>query len=298
MRYNLFLISKPGSLSLSKALINKIKSSIDISNNKIVDMQWLADNESILIKIELDEYLSLKNKVQKQIPKNIDFLLLRDGKMKKKLLIADMDSTIIQQECLDEVAKYINKYEQIKKITDLAMEGKIDFKKSLLMRVELLSGIEESILQNVYDNSITINSNAKSLVKTMKANGSKTLLVSGGFSFFANQIGNTIGFDYVKSNILEIKNGILTGLVKKPILDEHSKLKIMKQIAKINNIDISDSIAVGDGANDIQMIKQAGIGVSFRGKSKLRNISDINITNGDLSSILYIQGFKKKDFVE
>ncbi|MDC0073285.1 phosphoserine phosphatase SerB [Alphaproteobacteria bacterium] len=298
MRYNLFLISEPGSLYLSKALINVIKSSIDISNNKIIDMQWLADNESILIKLELEDYSSLKNKLQNLIPKNIDFILLRDGKMRKKLLIADMDSTIIQQECLDEVAKYINKYEQVKKITDLAMEGKIDFKKSLLKRIKLLSGVEESILQDVYNNYITINSNAKSLVKTMKANGSKTLLVSGGFSFFADQIANTIGFDYVESNTLEIKNGILTGLVKEPILDENSKLKIMNEIAQINSIDVSDSIAVGDGANDIPMIKQAGIGVSFRGKSTLRNISDVNIKNGDLSSILYIQGYKKSNFIE
>ena len=236
------------------------------------------------------------------INKNIDFNLTSTVReRKKKLLLADMDSTIIKEESLDELAKLIGLEKEVSIITEKAMNGEIDFQEALIKRVSMLKNQPTEILNNL-KNNININIGAKELIKTMNSNGAQTVLVSGGFTFLTEYLKTILDFSFAHANTLQIsksKNGIevLTGRVELPILDKKAKLQILKQYTKKLNLNLEETICVGDGANDIEMIQNAGLGVSYNGKDILDKTANLIFKHTNLKGLLYAQGYTDKEIV-
>jgi phosphoserine phosphatase len=212
-----------------------------------------------------------------------------------------MDSTIIKEESLDELAKLIGLEKEVSIITEKAMNGEIDFQEALIKRVSMLKNQPTEILNNL-KNNININIGAKELIKTMNSNGAQTVLVSGGFTFLTEYLKTILDFSFAHANTLQIsksKNGIevLTGRVELPILDKTAKLQILKQYTKKLNLNLEETICVGDGANDIEMIQNAGLGVSYNGKDILDKTSDLIFRHTNLKGLLYAQGYTDKEIV-
>jgi phosphoserine phosphatase len=216
---------------------------------------------------------------------------------RKKLLVADMESTIIGQECLDELADQVGLRDRISAITEQAMRGEIDFRAALRERVLLLRDLEVSALEEVWRDRVTQTDGAKTLVETMRHNGAYTALVSGGFSFFTERVARAVGFDEAQANVLDIAHGQLTGRVTDPVLGREAKLQALERLTQELRIEPALTLAVGDGANDLDMIKAAGLGVAFRAKPVLAAAADVEITHGDLTALLYLQGYRREEFV-
>lgn len=215
----------------------------------------------------------------------------------KKLLLSDMDSTIIAQECIDELAGSLGLKDQVAAITEKAMLGELNFETALTERVALLKGLPETALLSVYQEKITLNAGAITLIKTMKALGNHCILVSGGFTFFTEKIASKLGFDAHRANQLEIVEGILTGRVIPPILGKEAKLQHLHTYAQKWGLTTEDVIAVGDGANDLAMIEAAGMGVAYRAKPAVCEQAHFSVLHSDLTALLYCQGISKNSFV-
>jgi phosphoserine phosphatase len=213
----------------------------------------------------------------------------------KKLLIADMESTIIGCECLDELADFAGLRGKIATVTDRAMRGEIAFEPALRERVALLKGLPVEALERVYRERVRLNPGARELVATMRAHGGYTMLVSGGFGFFAERVAADCGFDAWRANTLVIEDGKLTGQVAEPILGHDAKLIALQKTALQRGIELSDTLAIGDGANDVAMIEHAGLGVGYHPKPMLAQAADAVITN--LKSALYLQGYRDAEIV-
>lgn len=227
----------------------------------------------------------------------VDVIVQPVAAREKKLLIADMDSTMITVECIDELADYAGIKPQIAEITERAMRGELDFEGALHGRVALLKGLSDSAIDRCRDERVVIMPGAKALVRTMKARGARTLLVSGGFTRFTGPVAEEIGFDAAVANVLEIADGALLGTVEKPIVDAARKRAELEG-AIASGIDRALTMAVGDGANDIPMIEAAGLGVAYHAKPKTRAAAHAEIVHGDLSVLLYAQGIAAKDWIE
>jgi len=250
-----------------------------------------------------DINLELKNSIINFLSQNqIDCNFIKVTKdRKKKLLLADMDSTIIKEESLDELARQIGKEKEVIKITNEAMNGRIDFKKALLKRVAIFRGQPAEILERL-KKGISVNDGAVELIKTMKHNNSVTVLVSGGFTFLTEYLKKMLGFDYTHANSLEISQDnsndiFLTGRVIDPILDKQAKAWYLDQYVIKNKLSYEDTVCVGDGANDIEMIKKAGFGVSYNGKKALDKEANIHFKNTNLLGLLYAQGYSDKEII-
>jgi phosphoserine phosphatase len=215
----------------------------------------------------------------------------------KQLLVADLESTIIEQECLDELAAYIGKQDEIVDITTRAMRGELDFEPALRARVAMLAGMPESDLQKLYDENVTLMPGAQTLLATMRAQGAMCGLVSGGFAFFASRIAQRIGFQRFRCNDLNLQNGVLDGTVIEPILGRAAKAEIMHEWCDELALDASQVLSVGDGSNDLAMLAAAGMGVAFRAKPAVAEAAKINIDYGDLTALLYLQGYHGEQFV-
>ena len=216
---------------------------------------------------------------------------------KKHLLIADMDSTMIQQECIDELADEAGVGAHVAGITARAMNGELDFEDALRERVGLLAGLPESVIAKVIHDRITLMPGGQALVATMRANGAHAALVSGGFTAFTAQIAKVLGFDENRANQLLVKDGALTGQVAEPILGRAAKVTALQEIAARLGITPQDAIAVGDGANDLGMLGLAGAGVALHAKPVVAAECDIRVNHGDLTALLYLQGYAKAEFV-
>ncbi len=227
----------------------------------------------------------------------VDLVLQKEKSRRKKLLIADMDSTMIAQECIDELAEEAGVGEAVKKITLSAMNGEIDFSEALVERIGLLKGASKNIIKTVIEQRISYVSGADILVATMKAHGAYTALVSGGFTAFTEHVSSKLGFDEHRANILLIKGALLTGEVAKPVLGKQAKVEALEELTDRLSIKDKDVIAVGDGANDLGMLSRAGTGVAMRAKPAVRANCDLKVNFGDLSALLYLQGFSKDEFV-
>ena len=216
---------------------------------------------------------------------------------RKKLLIADMDSTIIDCECLDELADMAGLKEKVAPITEAAMRGELEFEPALRARAALLKELPISALERVYTERVRLNPGAEALVATMRAHGARTMLVSSGFTYFTRAIAKECGFDSEQANELLQEDGKFTGLVAEPILGRDAKLRALEKAVAEFDISFEDVIAVGDGANDLAMIQRAGLGVAWHAKPILANAADAMIAHTDLTSLLYLQGYRKNEIV-
>ena len=298
------LISNTKQSKISNNHLDFVSSHIEKSTNEKISYKELSFRKAYEWELPCNKYdLKLKNIMTDfQLKHGIDCNFIKNtAKRKKKLLLADMDSTIIKEESLDELAKQIGKEKEVSYITNEAMNGRLDFKKALIDRVAILKGNSTDILETLKKN-ININDGAKELVKTMNVNGSITVLVSGGFTFLTEYLKDLLDFTYTHANRLQIierksKKFEFTGKVEGPILDKNAKLEYLNDYIKKYNISHKDTICVGDGANDIEMIKNASIGVSFYGKTALNKVADIHLNNTNLLGLLYAQGYADSDII-
>ena len=218
-----------------------------------------------------------------------------DGR-KKRLLVADMDSTIIGCECLDELADFAGVKAEVAAITERAMRGELEFESALRERVSMIAGLPLVDLQRCYDERVRLNPGARTLARTMAAYGARCLLVSGGFTFFAEKVAEAAGFHAASANWLEVENGALTGRVGEPILGRAAKLQLLQDQTAALTLDPSQTLAVGDGANDLAMIEAAGLGVAYRAKPLVAARADARVDRTELTALLYFQGYREDEF--
>ena len=226
----------------------------------------------------------------------IDLIVQPGEGRRKKMLLADMDSTMIGQECIDELADMAGVGPRVVDITKRAMNGELDFEGALIERVGLLKGLPESVIDKVLAERITFTPGGRELIATMKANGGYAALVSGGFTAFTTAVARELGFDEHRANTLLAENGTLTGDVARPILGREAKIAALREITARRGLSHADVMAVGDGANDLGMLHLAGAGVALHAKPSVAAQCDIRINHGDLTALLYIQGYDAEDF--
>ena len=227
---------------------------------------------------------------------DVDVVVQPDEPRWKRLFVADMDSTIIGQECIDELADYAGLKEEVAQITERAMQGEIDFRGALRERVRLLAGLDQRALSRCLDERVQITEGAETLVQTMRAGGSSCLLVSGGFLSFANPIAEAVGFDRVKANRLVFAGGKLSGEVGDPIVDAMAKHDALIEAREQLGLFREDVMAIGDGANDKLMIEEAGLGIAYRAKPALAEVADAELKYHGLDALLWVQGVRRKDW--
>jgi phosphoserine phosphatase len=227
----------------------------------------------------------------------VDAALVPLAHRRKKLLLADMDSTMINQECIDELADAVGIKAEVAAITERAMNGELDFEAALKTRVALLKGLNRARIEEVRREAITLAPGGRALVQTMKAYGAYTSLVSGGFTFFADYFAKRIGFDEAVANVLEFDGEVLTGTVSMPIVDKSTKLNRLTALAAEKGFSMAETLAVGDGANDLDMIKASGLGVALHAKPAVAAEAQVRIDHGDLTALLYLQGYYEEEFV-
>jgi len=284
------LLTAPANPSLDPALVDSLRNAWGGG-----DATWLAPDEAAEFPLETlpsnqwDVWADLQGM-------GVDLVIQPAEGRRKKMLLADMDSTMIQQECIDELADEAGVGDHVKDITARAMNGELDFEGALIERVGLLKGLDEAVISQVLDTRITLMPGGTSLLATMKANGAYAALVSGGFTAFTARVAATLGFDENRANTLLVENGKLTGDVARPILGREAKVQALKEITARLGLSHDDVMAVGDGANDLGMLGLAGAGVALHAKPSVAAECDIRINHGDLTALLYIQGYAKPDF--
>jgi phosphoserine phosphatase len=228
--------------------------------------------------------------------RRVDVVVQADEPRWKRLFVADMDSTIIGQECIDELADYIGLKEKVAQITERAMHGELDFPSALRERVRLLAGLDERALSRCLNERVEVTAGAETLVQTMRAGGASCLLVSGGFLSFAEPIAGAVGFDRVKANRLVFTGGKLSGEVGDPIVDALAKREALIEAREELGLLTADVLAVGDGANDKLMIEEAGLGIAFKAKPALAEVADAEIRHHGLDALLWAQGVRRRDW--
>ena len=226
----------------------------------------------------------------------VDVVVQSEEPRWKRLLVADMDSTIIGQECIDELADYVGLKEKVARITERAMQGELDFPGALRERVRLLAGLDERALKRCLTERVEVTAGAETLVQTMRAGGSSCLLVSGGFLSFAEPIASAVGFDRVKANRLVFTGGKLSGEIGDPIVDAMAKREALIAAREQLGLAREEVIAVGDGANDKLMIEEAGLGIGFRAKPALAEVADAELKHHGLDALLWVQGVRRRDW--
>lgn len=288
------LIANPSNPVLTPTLGEAAYAAVDGAG-----LYWLADGVAcdIALKDGTDRATALAT--LKAIIGNlpVDAAVQHTDTRRKKILIADMDSTMIGQECIDELAAEVGLKDKVSSITARAMNGEIAFEPALRERVALLAGLPVEVISQVIDSRITLTPGGRELVATMRANGGHAALVSGGFTAFTSVVAAMIGFDENHANILESADGKLSGTVREPILGKQAKVDALEAISARLGLDPSDAIAVGDGANDLGMLELAGSGVALHAKPSVAAQADIRIDHGDLTALLYLQGYRRTDFV-
>ena len=258
-------------------------------------LQWLAPDEAAEFPLETlpENRWQVWEDMQAL---GIDMVVQPEAGRRKKMLLADMDSTMIQQECIDELADEAGVGARVKEITARAMNGELDFEGALTERVGLLKGLPGAIIAQVLDSRITLMPGGPALIATMKANGAYCALVSGGFTAFTARVAEQLGFDENRANTLIVADAALSGEVGRPILGREAKVQALEEITARLEISEADVIAVGDGANDLGMLHRAGAGVALHAKPVVAAECDIRINHGDLTALLFVQGYAKTEF--
>lgn len=284
--YVISLIAPPG--ALDPALV----SSLQTAWGALGDAVWLSPDEAAEFSVESTP--SNLSDVRRELGSmRVDINCSGAHNRRKALLIADMDSTMIEQECIDELAAEAGVGERVADITARAMNGELDFEEALVERVGLLKGLPVSIIEHVIENRITPAQGGGTLVATMTANGARAALVSGGFVQFTSRVGARLGFHETRANNLVVEDGYLTGDVARPILGKDAKLQALREFSS----DPEHAIAVGDGANDLAMIEAAGLGVALHAKPSVAAVAPIRIDHSDLTALLFLQGYSRDEFV-
>lgn len=259
---------------------------------RIGHVHWLSQGDALETSAS---YVALAREVCAGLP--IDINVVPSDNRRKRVLLADMDSTMIQQECVDELGVVAGVGDHIKSVTARAMRGEIDFEGALKERVALLQGLPESAIQEVIDKRITFMPGGKSLLNTMKKHGAYTALVSGGFTAFTAHVAHALGFQENRANTLLVKDNRLTGEVAMPILGKDAKVESLRRICSAHGLSHEDVLAVGDGANDIPMLQAAGMGVALHAKPKVQEQAHYVVNHGDLTALLYLQGYGRSEFM-
>jgi len=297
--YALVLTSSPAAPALTAEIVDRALAALSESTRG--ETLWLSEHEAWQVQFSVseppdaDQVRATVAEALANLPVDVN-VVSDDASRRKKLLVADMESTIIEQECLDELADHIGLRDRISEITARAMRGEIAFEEALKERVGLLKGLDADVLEKLYDR-ITLVPGARELVATMRANGAYCALVSGGFTFFTERIAARLGFHTHQANTLDIVDGRLTGTVSPPILGREAKLAALERLRRDLNLQPEETLAVGDGANDLDMIRAAGLGVAFRAKPVVTAAARASIRFGDLTALLYLQGYTRKEFV-
>jgi phosphoserine phosphatase len=285
------LLSAPKTKVLDGALIASLRNAWGGG-----DIRWLAPQEAA--EFDLPRQPDNAAQVWEQLQvMGVDLAIQPEAGRRKLLLIADMDSTLIRQECIDELAAEAGVGAEVADITARAMNGELDFEAALKARVALLRGLPEETIPRVLSTRIALMPGGHALVATMKANGAHTLLVSGGFTAFAAPIAGELGMDDYRANSLMVEDGRLTGTVAPPILGRDAKVAALREVTARLGITPSEALAVGDGANDLGMLQLAGTGVALHAKPVVQAQAKIRINHGDLTALLYLQGYTREDFV-
>ncbi|WP_424972353.1 phosphoserine phosphatase SerB [Dinoroseobacter sp. S76] len=285
------LLTNPAAPCLDEAMVTSLRNAWGGG-----DALWLSEGEAAEFPLEaLPENLwEVWADLQAQ---KVDLVVQPEAGRRKKMLLADMDSTMIQQECIDELAAEAGVGPRVAEITARAMNGELDFDGALRERVGLLEGLDAGVIDQVIAKRITLMPGGPELLATMKASGAYAALVSGGFTAFTAKIAGRLGFDENRANTLEIAEGVLTGKVIDPILGRAAKVTALEEITAKLGIAETDVMAVGDGANDLGMLGRAGAGVALHAKPVVAAECDRRINHGDLTALLYLQGYAKADFV-
>jgi phosphoserine phosphatase len=310
MFYVATLISHPDRPAVTDALAQK--AARYLPHGRVVG--WLAPGVAVDIPFLLDDFAEedLASGEDPDLLKDlavdlremmegapIDVVIQRDVQRRKRLLVADMDSTMIGQECIDELADFAGFKTRVAAITERAMRGEIEFAPALRERVALLKGLPATVIDQVIAQRIHLTPGGRTLVATMRRNGATTCLVSGGFTAFTQRIAAMIGFDEQRANTLLVDaDGTLSGTVAEPILGRDAKRATLVELTVRLGLDAADTLAVGDGANDLAMIEAAGLGVAYHGKPAVAAAADARIDHGDLTALLYAQGYRRDEFVE
>lgn len=259
------------------------------------DAVWLSPDEAAEFGVE--NVPANRREVWESLQvQRVDLVVQPAKGRRKKMLLADMDSTMIEQECIDELAEEAGVGAHVKEITARAMNGELDFEGALLERVALLKDLPEDVIGKVLAERITLMPGGRELVSTMHANGAYTALVSGGFTAFTAHVAQTLGFDENRANRLLAANGRLTGDVARPILGREAKVQALEELAVRLGLSRADVLAVGDGANDLGMLGRAGTGVALHAKPSVAAQCDVRVNHGDLTALLFLQGYARQDF--
>lgn len=292
----LTLVAPPG--GLGQPHLQRVRDALQALGAAAGAPDWLAEEEAADIPFD---GLAAEQAVAAAMPAldgaPVDAIAVPAEGRRKRLLLADMDSTIVTSETLDEIAAYAGLKEEIAAITRRSMNGELDFRQALIERVGMLRGLPASALERTWE-ATALTPGAKALVQTMRANGAHCALVSGGFTFFTGRVAALVGFHAHYSNTLEIADGKLTGKVGEPILDRDAKLATLKRLAAEHGLPLDAALTVGDGANDLAMIQAAGLGVAFRAKPVVAAAARARLDHADLRGLLFAQGYRAAEFVE
>ncbi len=296
MRSVLTLIADPATAKLTPETANMAWNALRAAGVMVGDIDWLAPGIACDIALEGAPDLRLREiAVGALAGRPVDAVLQAAAGRRKRLLVADMESTVIVNEMVDELAALVGIGERVADITRRAMNGELRFKEALRERVALLGGLEETALKEARERIVFV-PGARTLVATMRAHGARSALVSGGFRVYTGYVAPRVGFDWHYANDLVVRDGVVAGIVTEPILGREAKREALVSLCRELKVEISESLAVGDGANDIDMVEAAGLGVAFRAKPALRTVATAAIDHGDLTALLYLQGYRQSEF--
>jgi phosphoserine phosphatase len=285
------VIASPGTTDLD-GVVDKIKRITGAAS-----CRWLGFGEACEFDIEAPAF-GLEQEIRALISGSpVDVAILPFAGRRKRLLIADMDSTMTAQECIDELAIVAGVGKHVSDITARAMRGELDFEASVRERLSLMKGLDFGVIEKLVA-ATRYTAGGRTLVQTMKAHGAYTTLVSGGFLPFTAHVAAVLGFDEHRANDLIIAQGKLTGRAREPILGRDAKIAALKELIQWLNLNPGETLAIGDGANDIDMLEAAGLGVAFHAKPLVRERAAVRIDHADLTSLLYLQGYTKAEFVD
>lgn len=294
------LICNPANPALDSTIVDGARAVLP----QATPAHWLFDGVAVDIPFGADSNLAgdrhaieeRLREIRGDLP--IDIVVQPVGFRRKKLFLADMDSTMIGQECIDELADLVGMKTHVATITERAMRGEIEFEPALRERVALLKDLPASVVDEVLAKRITLTPGGRELVATMRAHGAYTCLVSGGFTLFSRAVAAKLGFQENRANELVVRDGKFTGEVREPILGRAAKLATLVDLMESFDLDDVDSVVVGDGANDLAMIQAAGLGVAYHAKPAVAAAAAARIDHGDLTALLYAQGYRRDEFVE